>query len=165
MMGDVASTPIDRTPDHAPTSASSVSRGTGPPGRWRTAAIAVLVVAPLNFTPGCSHVGGAGTFTVCGQALLTAPDMPLVWDVSSGPSRIHDRGYVLLRLTNDCAKGVDVTLVPATAARVVARAKADDGRTAGLVLSPQAHQFRLTIEPADGAPYSVEIDESEPSPS
>lgn len=129
-----------------------------PSSAWRTGA--ALAVMPLTLTASCNDVGGAGTFSVCQQALFTAPDMPLQWDVSSGPTQIHDPGYILLRLTHDCAKGVDVNLEPASAALVVSRAKADDGRTVGLVLLPQLHRFRLTIEPPDGTGYSVVIDDS-----
>lgn len=124
---------------------------------WMVAALAAMTLA---LTAACNEVGGAGTFSVCQQALFTAPDMPVQWDVSSGPTQIHDPGYILLRLTHDCARGVDVSLEPASAALVVSRAKADDGRTVGLVLSPRLHRFRLMIEPPDGAAYSVEIDDS-----
>lgn len=119
----------------------------------------LVVLSPLTLATGCAKVGGEVTFAVCGQTLYTSPNMPVVQDVSSGPGQIHVHGVLLLRFTRDCTNGVDVTVDPATGAQVVARAKADDGRTAGLVLSPKVQHLRLRVHRPDGAAYDVEVTE------
>lgn len=90
--------------------------------------------------------------------------MPLDHDVSSGPTTIHTSGFVLPRVVPDCTHGVDVTLTPAAQGQVDSRAKADDGRTAGMVLRLEQPQVRPTITRPDGSSYDVMIVKDERAP-
>lgn len=119
--------------------------------------MSALLTAAVALLAGCNDVGGAGTFTVCGQGLFTAANMPVDHDVSSGPALVHDSGFILLRVAPDCTHGVDVTVTPAAAVQVVSRAKADDGRTAGVVLRLDRPQVQLTITRPDGSSYDVVV--------
>ncbi|MBN9328111.1 MAG: hypothetical protein BGO38_17795 [Cellulomonas sp. 73-145] len=125
--------------------------------------VALLTIAALIAVGGCSQVGGAGTFTVCGQTLFTASDTPAQFDVSSGPTRVHTSGIVLLGVSAGCTHGVDVTVIPAST-QVVSRAKAKDGRTAAIVLKLDRLSVRLTITRPDGVGYYVWVFD-EPAPS
>lgn len=95
---------------------------------------------------------------------FTAPDMPLRYDVSSGPTTIEVSTLALLRVAPDCTHGVDVTVAPAAQGQVVSRATADDGRTAGMFIRVKGPQVRLTITRPDGSKYDVMIANHEVAP-
>lgn len=118
----------------------------------RKVGIALLVAGAA--LAGCQLGPSEGGPTlVCGQNLAGGDVEPNILDVTSGNPTVGQQAgdVTFLLLTNSCQEGVQVSVVPATAARIVSSANASDGRPAAVALRSGVADFRLVLT-APGAP-------------
>lgn len=106
-----------------------------------------LVVAGAALA-GC-RVGPSegGPTLICGQNLAGGYVEPHILDVTSGNPTVGQQAgdTTFLLLTNSCQEGVQVSVVPAAAARIVRSANASDGRPAAIELWSSVAGFRLVL--------------------
>ena len=124
--------------------------------------VAFVSLMSLALLTACrpQYSNAAPPTVVCGTTLADGVAGPVVFDIAGHPSiptvTEETVGDVLIvRVSDDCARGSRVGIVPVTAARIVKTAPASDGLPEAVVLKPAVSEPGRVVATQDGRVVGV----------
>ena len=123
----------------------------------RSAVVALLLLA--SGLTGCdeSKGGAPPPVTICGQVLSRGPELPYVYDASTGNPSFRGISSIYLQLTKNCDQGVGITLIPSTAATIPVTVTAKDGAIVSVEVELIAAQVTLRVHFSSGPDRVIEL--------